>query len=257
MGSIFPLSAFRNKLSFERRERAPFKQAQVPRKILPMHPSALNGARNKMMAQVQHGTEIQRPRHLPGIRWRRTQPHKAKFGPLPAKSFSETDFDTRSFRYTQGDCPCSLSFHGAAFDVIPLGVFQGKITSRGPCNANQAAMSCSIVEIVARYRFLDERANVAVSLIWNIQPEGLFFTACWLPLFNEEISRSNSWESPLRVAAMYTASTIILWTILYGIPANAVDPTEARSPIPLAGMARCWTSAIAVVDPVGRWRSKP
>ena len=150
-----------------------------------------------MMAQVQHGTEIQRPRHLPGIRWRRTQPHKAKFGPLPAKSFSETHFDTKVLPvYTQGDRPCSLSFHGAAFDVIPLGVFQGKNTSRGPCNANQAAMSCSIVEIVARYRFLDERANVAVSLIWNIQPEGLFFTACWLPLFNGQISRSNSWESP-------------------------------------------------------------
>ena len=64
-------------------------------------------------------------------------------------------------------------------------------------------------------------------------------------------------KARLRVAAMYTASRIILWTIIYGIPANAVDPTEARSSIPLAGMARCWTSAIAVFDPVGRWRSKP
>lgn len=63
-------------------------------------------------------------------------------------------------------------------------------------------------------------------------------------------------KARLRVAAMYTASRIILWTILYGIPANAVDSTEARSPMPLAGMARCWMSATAVVDPVGRWRSK-
>jgi hypothetical protein len=120
--SIFPLSALRNKLSFERRERAPFKHAQVPRKILHMHPSALNGVRNKKMAQVQHDTEIKRPRHLPGIRWRRIQPHKAKFGPLPAKSFSETDFDTRSFRYTRREIAHavfhSMEQHSTSFHSV-------------------------------------------------------------------------------------------------------------------------------------------
>ena len=163
-----------------------------------MHSSALNGARNKRVAQVQHDTEIQLPRSTPS----RHSMEKNSAPQGKVRSTARKILLRHRFRhkvlpvYTQGDCPCSLSFHGAAFDVIPLGVFQGKITSRGPCNADQAAMSCSIVDMVARYRFLDERANVAVSLIWNIQPEGLFFTACWLPLFNGQISRSNSWESP-------------------------------------------------------------
>jgi hypothetical protein len=92
----------------------------------------LDGAGDKEMAQLQHDTEIQRPRssdqdpHLAGIR-RKTQPHKAKFCPLPAKPFSETDLVNEiCLIYTQGDCPCSLPFHGSSFKVIPVGLFQEK-----------------------------------------------------------------------------------------------------------------------------------
>ena len=65
VGSIFPLSALRSKLSFERRERELFRHTQVPRNPLPMEFSALNGAGSKEMAQLYHDAEIQPSRSTP------------------------------------------------------------------------------------------------------------------------------------------------------------------------------------------------
>jgi hypothetical protein len=50
LASIFPLSALRDTLFFDRHERAEFQHAQVLKKILLMHSSALNGDGNDEMA---------------------------------------------------------------------------------------------------------------------------------------------------------------------------------------------------------------
>jgi hypothetical protein len=131
-----------SRLSSERRERAPFQHAQVPRKILPMHSSALNGARNKRMAQVQHDTEIQLPRSTPSRHsMEKNLAPQSKVRSTARKNLLRHRFRHKVFPvYTQDDRPCILSFHGAAFEVIPAGVFQRKTTSGGPWNTSQAAM---------------------------------------------------------------------------------------------------------------------
>jgi hypothetical protein len=201
VGSIFPLSAWRSKLSFERRERALFQHAQALRKLLPMRSPALNGAGDNEMAQLQHDTEIQRPRssdqdpHLAGIR-RKFQPHKAKFCPLPAESFSEADLAHEVCPiYTQGDCLCSHSFHGASFEVIPVGLFQEK-------DYKQQAMDCEPDSHLlfdsgdGRKRLIPGRKGQH-NCVAHLEPSAgrALFTGCRLLLFevaDMEIGRSNS-----------------------------------------------------------------
>jgi hypothetical protein len=130
-----------------------FASIQVSERDSPCGVQRFTAPCTRRMVHFQAETEIRRPR-FHSIRAqrcprKRSQPHKAKLGPLPADFFSETHPAHKiPLVYTQGDSPCNHSFHGAAFEVIPIGTVQ-KIHKQQN-NSDQTIIACSTADIAAR-----------------------------------------------------------------------------------------------------------
>jgi hypothetical protein len=86
-----------------------------------MHYPALDSGEKREMASSMIPRSSDQDTHISGVRRRRMQPHKAKFGPLPAKFSSEAPPAHKvsvGQHYTPGNCPCSHRYQEAAAEAI-------------------------------------------------------------------------------------------------------------------------------------------